>query len=66
LRCPIAASFVWINCEESIEFKLKKHRQNRDLGREVAYRAARLIAEEGVTDFVTAKEKAARQIGVTD
>ena len=33
---------------------------------EIAYLAARLIAEDGVTDFAAAKQKAARQLGVTD
>ena len=33
---------------------------------EIACLAARLIAEDGITDFATAKQKAARQIGITD
>ena len=33
---------------------------------EIAYLAARLIAEDGITDFAAAKQKAARQLGVTD
>ena len=35
----------------------------RGLREEIAYRAARLIAEEGLTDFAAAKQKAARQMG---
>jgi hypothetical protein len=38
----------------------------RNLRDEIAYRAARLIAEDGITDFAAAKQKAARQIGVTE
>ena len=36
-----------------------------DLKAEIAYRAARLIAEDGVNDFDVAKRKAARQLGVS-
>ena len=31
---------------------------------EIAYRAARLIADDGITDIASAKQKAARQMGV--
>lgn len=37
-----------------------------DLRRQVAYLAARLMAEGGVTDYHVAKQKAARQAGLTD
>jgi hypothetical protein len=37
-----------------------------DARREVAYIAARLIAEEGMTDYGQAKQKAARQAGLLD
>ena len=36
-----------------------------DLKAEIAYRAARLIAEDGVNDLGIAKRKAARQLGVS-
>ena len=36
-----------------------------DLKAEIAYRAARLIAEDGVNDLGVAKRKAARQLGVS-
>ena len=36
-----------------------------DLRAEIAHRAARLIAEDGVNDFDVAKRKAARQLGVS-
>ena len=39
---------------------------HRNVRREIAYLAARLIAEDGITDFAAAKQKAARQMGVTD
>lgn len=39
----------------------------RDLMREqLAHHAARLMAEDGITDFAFAKRKAARQLGATD
>lgn len=38
----------------------------RNVRSEIAALAARLIAEDGITDFATAKQKAARQLGVTD
>lgn len=37
-----------------------------DARREVAYLAARLIAEDGITDYGQAKQKAARQAGLLD
>ena len=37
-----------------------------DARRQVDYLAARLIAEEGVTNYADAKQKAARQAGLTD
>ena len=40
-----------------------KHRDSRGA---IAYRAARLIAEDGMTSFAAAKQKAARQLGVTE
>lgn len=45
----------------------KPHSQRRDLMREqLAHRAARLIAENGVADFASAKRKAAKQLGASD
>lgn len=45
----------------------KPHPQRRDLMREqLAHHAARLIAEDGITDFAFAKRKAARQLGAVD
>jgi hypothetical protein len=45
----------------------KSHPQRRDLMREqLAHHTARLIAEDGITDFAFAKRKAARQLGATD
>ncbi len=45
----------------------KDHDQRRDLMREqLAHQAARLIAEDGITDFAFAKRKAARQMGAPD
>jgi hypothetical protein len=41
--------------------------QPRDLMRvELAHQAAKLIAEDGITDFAMAKRKAARQLGAQD
>jgi hypothetical protein len=47
---------------------LPKSRSRRDnnLRLHVAYLAARLMAEEGVADYATAKQKAARQAGLGD
>ena len=36
-----------------------------DLREEIAHRAARLIAEDGMASFAAAKQKAARQMGIT-
>lgn len=45
----------------------KPHPQKRDLMREqLAHQAARILAEDGITDFAAAKLKAARQLGTTD
>ena len=45
----------------------KPHPQRRDLMREqLAHQAARLIAEDGISDFAFAKRKAARQLGASD
>ena len=43
-----------------------RSRRDDNLRRQVAYFAARLVAEEGMTDYWLAKQKAARQAGVTD
>lgn len=40
-------------------------RPTRGIREEIAYRAARLIAEDGMIDFSAAKRKAARQLGIT-
>jgi hypothetical protein len=47
---------------------LPKSRSRRDnnLRLHIAYLAARLMAEEGVADYATAKQKAARQAGLGD
>ena len=47
---------------------MARNRSRRDdnLRRQLAYLAARLMAEEGVHDFGTAKNKAARQAGLAD
>ena len=45
----------------------KDHASRRDLMREqLAHQAAKLIAEDGVTDYAFAKRKAARQMGAED
>ncbi len=45
----------------------KPNVQRRDLMREqLAHQAARIMAEEGITDFAFAKRKAAKQLGATD
>jgi len=47
--------------------KGKDHPQRRDHMREqLAHRAARLMAEDGITDYALAKHKAARQMGAAD
>ncbi len=44
-----------------------QHTGKRDLMREqLAHQAARLMAEDGITDHVQAKRKAARQLGAAD
>jgi hypothetical protein len=45
-----------------------KPRSRRDLNlrRHIAYIAARMMAEDGVADFATAKRKAAQQAGLSD
>lgn len=47
---------------------MTKSRSRRDLNlrRQIAYTAARLMAEDGVADYATAKNKAARQMGLAD
>ncbi len=47
---------------------MAKNRSRRDdnLRRQIAYRAARLMAEEGIADYGTAKQKAARQAGLAE
>lgn len=51
----------------SKERLLKEHMNKRDLMREqLAHQAARLMAEDGITDHAFAKRKAARQLGATD
>jgi hypothetical protein len=47
---------------------MPKPRSRRDvnLRRQIAYLAARLMAEHGIADFGTAKHKAARQAGLSD
>lgn len=45
----------------------RSHIQRRDLMREqIAHQAARLMAEDGITDYAFAKRKAARQLGSED
>ena len=45
----------------------KEHILRRDLMRErLAYQAARLMAEDGITDYAYAKRKAAKQMGAAD
>lgn len=45
----------------------KPHPQRRDLMREqLAHHTARLIAQDGITDFAFAKRKAAKQLGAAD
>lgn len=45
----------------------KIHTQRRDLMREqLAHQAAKLMAEDGITDHAMAKHKAARQLGASD
>jgi len=45
----------------------KNYEQRRNLMREqLAYNAARLMAEDGITDYAFAKRKAAKQMGASD
>ncbi len=45
----------------------KDHTRRRDLMREqLAHQAARLMAEDGITDYAFAKRKAAKQLGAAD
>lgn len=41
-------------------------RRDQNLRRHIAYIAARMMAEDGVADFATAKRKAAQQAGLAD
>ena len=43
-----------------------RSRRDNNLRRHVAYIAARMMAEDGITDYATAKTKAARQAGLGD
>ena len=43
-----------------------RSRRDNNLRRHIAYLAARLMAEDGVLDYATAKLKAARQAGLAD
>lgn len=43
-----------------------RSRRDNNLRRQLAYQAARLMAEDGITDFGAAKWKAARQAGLAD
>ena len=43
-----------------------RSRRDNNLRRHIAYIAARLMAEDGVADYATAKQKAARQAGLSD
>ena len=43
-----------------------RSRRDTNLRRHIAYIAARLMAEDGVADYATAKVKAARQAGLAD
>jgi len=43
-----------------------RSRRDNNLRRHIAYLAARLMAEDGVTDYATAKSKAARQAGLAE
>ena len=47
---------------------MTKSRSRRELNlrRQIAYIAARLMAEDGVADYAAAKNKAARQMGLSD
>jgi hypothetical protein len=43
-----------------------RSRRDNNLRRQIAYIAARMMAEDGVADYATAKQKAARQAGLGD
>ena len=43
-----------------------RSRRDNNLRRHIAYLAARLMAEDGVADYAAAKQKAARQAGLSD
>ncbi len=43
-----------------------RSRRDNNLRRHIAYLAARMIAEDGIDDYATAKRKAARQAGLED
>jgi len=43
-----------------------RSRRDNNLRRHIAYLAARLMAEDGIADYATAKQKAARQAGLGD
>ncbi len=43
-----------------------RSRRDTNLRKQIAYIAARMMAEDGVADFATAKLKAARQAGLSD
>ena len=43
-----------------------RSRRDSNLRRHIAYIAARMIAEDGIADYATAKQKAARQAGLAD
>lgn len=43
-----------------------RSRRDQNLRLHIAYLAARLIAEDGVADYASAKQKAARQAGLSD
>ena len=43
-----------------------RSRRDNNLRLHIAYLAARLIAEDGIADYATAKQKAARQAGLSD
>jgi hypothetical protein len=44
----------------------QRSRRDNNLRRHLAYIAARMIAEDGIADYATAKQKAARQAGLAD
>src|SRR5258706_4322586 len=43
-----------------------RSRRDNNLRRQIAYIAARLMADDGVADYATAKSKPARQAGLAD